>query len=60
MLDIAAARNGFLSHEKSNIGLVRSLSNFADGLTKPTAQAALWNVLQSSTHPLPIQWIIRH
>ena len=61
MLDVATARQGFRSGEISNIGLVRSERNVADGLTKPMAQAALREILQTGEHsPSPVQWIIRH
>lgn len=61
MLDVAAAREGFKNQDISNIGLVRSESNVADGLTKQMAQATLRTILEHSTHtPNPVQWIIRH
>lgn len=50
MLYIDAARNGFRSHEISNIFLVRSVANLYYGLKKPMVQAALRNFIQSFTH----------
>ena len=36
ILDIACAREGFMAHDISDIGFVRSRDNVADGLTKTT------------------------
>ena len=61
MLDVAASREGFKNKDISNIGLVRSEHNIADGLTKQMAQGTIRNLLETSTHqPQPVQWIIRH
>ena len=61
MLDVAAARKGFEMKDISNIGLVPSASNIADGLTKPMQQASLRHLLETNSHtPSPTQWIIRH
>ena len=61
MLDVAAARKGFETKDISNIGLVPSAYNIADGLTKPMQQAAIRNLLETHSHvPSPTQWIIRH
>ena len=60
MLDIAAAREGFLKHEISDIGFVRTKFNLADGLTKRMQQSALRKVLsEGRIHPKVDQWIIR-
>ena len=59
MLDVAAAREGFKVGDISNIGLVRSERNIADGLTKHMAQATLRNLIEFGIHvPEPVQWII--
>lgn len=60
MLDIAAAREGFRKHEISDIGLVRSEDNIADGLTKAMKQGALRGVVNSGRLvPKVAQWIVR-
>lgn len=61
MLDVAAAREGFKTQDISNIGLVKSEHNVADGLTKEMTQATIRSILQLGMHkPKPVQWIIRH
>lgn len=60
MLDTAAAREGYRISAVSDIGLVPSEGNLADGLTKPMSQAALLSVISSGHHtPNPSQWILR-
>ena len=39
MLDIASAREGFVGHEISKMGSIRSGDNIADGLTKRMKQS---------------------
>ena len=59
-LDIYAARQVYEAQEISNIVLVRSSHNLADGLTKPKVQAALDQLLTTAYHkPKVEQWIIR-
>ena len=41
MIDIAAAREAYNRHEISNVGLVKSEHNIAEGLTKPSLCPAL-------------------
>lgn len=61
MLDIAAAREGFKDELISNIGLVRSKHNIADGLTKEMNQSALRNILETGQLKIECnQWIIRN
>jgi len=60
MLDISTAREGFLIHEISNIGFVRTNHNVSDGLTKPMQQACLREVLCTGRIRSKVdQWIIR-
>lgn len=60
MLDIAVAREQFRVSDVSDIGLVRSASNLADGLTKAMQQASLRACLGTGiTHVTPVQSIIR-
>lgn len=60
MLDIAAAREQFRNKDVSDIGLVRSSDNLADGLTKCMHQAALRDVIRSGKLAVhPVQTIIR-
>lgn len=60
MIDIAAARQAYELEEISNIGLVRSEHNIADGLTKPKFCKALGNLLKTGMDLNPVeQWIIR-
>ena len=60
MLDIAAAREGFSTRAISDIGLVRSDLNLADGLTKTMNQAMLLKVMKlGKLSRRAEQWIIR-
>ena len=60
MLDVFAAREGYVSRNISNIGFVRSEHNIADGLTKPKMQASLYSLITTSKHAAVVeQWIIR-
>lgn len=60
MLDIAAAREGFRDRLISDIGLVRSGNNIADGLTKGMSQVALRHAVSTGyLHANPEQGIIR-
>lgn len=60
MLDITAARQGYRSGAISDIVLVTSAFNLADGLTKPMSQTALRPVQTFRQHtPTPTQWILR-
>lgn len=61
MLDIAVAREQFRVADVSDIGLVRSEDNLADGLTKSMQQAALRDCVASGTiRTNPVQTIIRN
>lgn len=60
MIDIAAAREAYNRKEISNVGLVKSANNLADGLTKPGFCMSLDDVLRTSVDRHPVeQWIIR-
>lgn len=60
MIDIAAAREAYNRNEISNVGLVKSANNLADGLTKPGVCQSLDDVLRTSVDRNPVeQWIIR-
>lgn len=60
MIDIAAARQAYNRKEISNVGLVKSANNLADGLTKPGFCMSLDDVLRTSVDRQPVeQWIIR-
>ncbi|CDF33317.1 unnamed protein product [Chondrus crispus] len=60
MIDIAAAREAYNENEISNVGLVRSEHNVADGLTKPKYCKALESLLRTGKDENPVeQWIIR-
>ena len=60
MIDVAAARDAYNKHEISNVGLVKSEDNIADGLTKPGLCMALDEVLRTGVDKNPVQqWIIR-
>jgi hypothetical protein len=62
LLDIAAVRNAYKSHEISNIGLIDSVYNLADPLTKVksgVASDALLNVIKTGKIDHPIRcWVI--
>ena len=61
MIDIAAAREGFKDHLISDIGIVRSSPNIADGLTKSMSQSALQDVLRTGEYRVHAdQWIVRN
>ena len=60
MLDIAAAREAFRVEDITDICLVRSDDNIADGLTKTMSQAALRDVMLNGRCDVkPVQSIIR-
>jgi len=60
MVEIAAAREAHNKHEISNVDLLKSEHNVADGLTKPRPCAVLENVLRTGRDNNPAQqWIIR-
>ena len=60
MIDIAAAQDAYNKHEISNVGLVKSEHNIADGLTKPGLCSALNTMLRTGVDNNPVQqWIIR-
>ena len=60
MIDIAAARESYTCGEISNLGLVLSEDNVADGLTKPGICETHHNLILFGTNELKVkQWIIR-
>jgi hypothetical protein len=62
MIDLAAAREAYEREELSDIGLVASENNLADGLTKPNkaAQDRLQGIITSGRHtPIVRQYVIR-
>jgi len=60
MTDVAAAREAYNRNEMSNVGLVKSEHNVADGLTKPRLCSALDAVLRTGKDVNPVeQWMIR-
>jgi len=60
MIDVAAARDAYNKHEISNVGLVKSEHNVADGLTKPGLCPAMEELLRTGVDKNPVQqWIIR-
>ncbi|GAB0497662.1 hypothetical protein MMPV_010067 [Pyropia vietnamensis] len=60
MIDVAAAREAYNRNEISNVGLVKSANNPADGLTKPGFCQSLDDVLRTSVDRHPVeQWIVR-
>eukprot|EP00170_Pyropia_yezoensis_P001479 contig_6504_g1483 len=60
MIDVAAAREAYNNQEISNVGLLKSEHNAADGLTKPHHCAALERILTTGEDNQPVQqWIIR-
>ena len=57
---IYAAQQAYKAQEISNIGFVRSSHSLDDGISKPTVQAALYQLLNTAHHkPKVEQWIIR-
>lgn len=59
MLDIACPREGYLRHDISDIGLVRSGDNIADVLTKQMNQSALRTMMSTGKVEVePVHWII--
>ena len=59
MLEIAAAREGFRNKVISDIGFVRSKSNFADGLKKSMSKATLRDILKNGNLVIKFEeWII--
>jgi len=60
MIDVCVAREAYNRYEISNVGLVLSAQNVADGLTKVGFCKALDDVLNSGYDYSPVQqWIIR-
>lgn len=60
MIDVAAAREAYNRHEISNVGLVQSEHNIADGLTKPGQCAALSAMMKTAKDVNPVQqWVTR-
>ena len=60
MIDIAATREAYNANEVSNVGLLGSENNVADGLTKPKYCKALEALLRTGKDENPVeQWIIR-
>lgn len=60
MLDIAAACERFTDIIVTDISLIRSSNNIADGLTKQMSQAMLRSLIETGDlHMFPEQWIIR-
>eukprot|EP00170_Pyropia_yezoensis_P002750 contig_11549_g2755 len=60
MIDIAAARKAYNCNEISNVGLVKSANNLANGLAKPGVCQSLDAMLRTSVGRNPVeQWIIR-
>ena len=55
MVDLAAIREAYNERTISNIGLIRSEHNPADGLTKIGPNAALHKLLQTNTLQHPIE-----
>jgi len=55
MIDVAAARDAYNKHEISNVGLVKSDHNIADGLTKPGLCSALNTMLRTGVDNNPVQ-----
>ena len=61
MIDVAAAREAYKRYEISNVGLVRSEHNPADGLTKPPICPALDATLCTGRDVNPVkQWVTRN
>jgi len=61
MIDAAAVREAYKRYEISNVGLVRSEHNPADGLTKPQICAALDVTLRTGTDVNSVeQWVTRN
>eukprot|EP00180_Rhodochaete_pulchella_P000372 Plantae.Rhodophyta-Rhodochaete_pulchella.ctg12617.p2 GENE.Plantae.Rhodophyta-Rhodochaete_pulchella.ctg12617~~Plantae.Rhodophyta-Rhodochaete_pulchella.ctg12617.p2 ORF type:complete len:137 (-),score=21.90 Plantae.Rhodophyta-Rhodochaete_pulchella.ctg12617:1933-2343(-) len=60
LIDIAAAREVYNRNEISNVGLVSSKDNLADGLTKPGLFEILVLVMRTGLDDLKVQqWISR-
>ena len=60
MIDVAAARGAYNRNDISNVGLVLSQHNIADGLTKITNCKSLNEVMESGYDKNPVQqWIFR-
>lgn len=60
MIDIAAAREFYTREDISNVGLVSSEHNMADGLIKQKQNKALEDLLRTGKDTNPVQqWIIR-
>jgi hypothetical protein len=58
MVDIAAAREAYNERTMTNIGLIRSEYNPADGLTKTAPNDALLNLLKSNKIDHPIEQFV--
>ena len=54
-IDIASARECYNRQEISNVGLVASEHNIADGLTKETPNNALENLMSSGYDHNPVK-----
>ena len=60
MIDTAAAREAYNRGEISNVGLVLSKHNIADGLTKPGYCRAISDLITTGCDRSPVeQWIVR-
>eukprot|EP00170_Pyropia_yezoensis_P004332 contig_17702_g4344 len=60
MIDIAAAREAYNRNEISNVSLVKSASDLADGRTKPRFSQCVDDVLWTAMDRNPVElWIIR-
>jgi hypothetical protein len=46
MIDVTYLRQTYEREELSNVGLVRSAANVADGLPKPVSDAGVWSRIQ--------------
>lgn len=55
MIDIAAGRESYNQEEISNVGLVMSEHNIADGLTKEKSNQALQNLFSTGYDRNPVQ-----
>ena len=55
LIDIAATRESYNANEISNVGLVRSEHNVADGLTKTKFCRALDDLLRTGMDKIPVQ-----
>jgi len=59
VIDVATAREAYNRNEMSNVGLVKSVHNVADGVTKPRLCSELDATLRTGKDVNPVeQWII--